>query len=259
MLGNRTLTCIASAAALAAGSFAYVATSGTADASTGQCVNTGLAVNPPIGCGAVILPWVGYPHAGFALTLTAPRDAFGAPLKVEPLAQSPLQDWTAYLVCTGQINADRTAADPCGSTGTLLKDRVVFQLTPDGMQPEGGVNSQNGSFCADDNNAHVALGMCQGNRTFFVAGIPDGPWTDGIPPVVSNPIAAEEWQLVKDGSGAELRDVYSGRNLDDPGLGGPGTYLTTWPDNSSADQKWQVAGCSNPFPTLTGDYGCWDS
>lgn len=225
-----------------------------ASAATDDCANSSQPVFGPVGCGALFLPAVGYAHAKYALALTAAGSTFGARAEVEPLGGSSLQDWMFYAVCHG-LTQDRSAAKPCGSGGTLVKNQVVLRLAPDGSQPPGGVNSFS-SLCLTDGNGRAYLGWCQSGSAFYDEGFADPPLTNGAPPVVVNANPSQAWTLAKDGSGATLRNAYSGRYLDDTNSGGPSVKAITYAANGSADQQWQIMGCTNPLPTEIGYWGC---
>jgi hypothetical protein len=247
---RRTLAASA-AVALTAGTLATaVVTSSPASATTDECMNTPQPVSGPVGCGTLYLPHTGYPHAGNAMALTASHDQFMAPVKAEPLGASGMQDWMTYQVCT-RITADRGPSLPCGSGGQLVPGRVVLRLAPDGEQQD--VNSQR-SLCLDDNHQHVQLGNCQGYRTLFTEGFPGNGLSDGTPPVVENPIAAETWTVARNVDGVSLRNIYTGWYLDDNAGGGPGTELITWSWNGSNDQKWRFAGCTAGAGTQVNAY-----
>jgi hypothetical protein len=254
----RRRAAVAAAAILLAGAPAgWLAVGGDAQpaaAATSACANSTQPVSGPVGCGALFLPHVGYAHARFALALSATAAHYGARAEVEPLGASALQDWMFYAVCHG-LTQDRSAAKPCGSGGTLIKDQVVLRLAQDGSQPDGGVNSFS-SYCLTDGNGRAYLGWCQSGSAFYDEGFPDPPLTNGAPPVVVNPNPSQVWALAKDGDSASLRNGYSHRYLDDAANGGPSVKTITYGWNGSPDQQWQIMGCTSPLPTEPGFYGC---
>lgn len=230
---------------------------GIAAAATDSCASTPQPVSGSVGCGALFLPNVGYAHARYALALTAAGRVYGARAEVEPLGASPLQDWMFYGVCNG-LTQDRSASKPCGSGGKLIKGQVVLRLAEYGSQPPGGVNSFS-SLCLTDGNGRAYLGWCQSGSAFYDEGFADPPVSNGAPPVVVHPNPSQTWGLSTDGSGAVLRNGYSHRYLDDTNSGGPSVKTITYARNGSADQRWQIMGCTNPLPWYVGYWGCTTS
>lgn len=257
MPSRSTVTAVAFAAILAAGvPLSVIASSNPASAVTDGCQNGPRPVSGTVGCGSFFLPQVGYPHAKTVLTLTAAGTGFGSRVEVEPMTGSTSQDWTAYLVCAG-LTENRSAGHPCGN-GKQVAGEIVLRFSPGGGQPPGGVNSQQ-SLCLDDWAGRAALAFCQSGSAFYLEGFPEPPYSDGAPPVVSQPNPAETWKLVPAGKGTELVNVHSGRALDDSNFGGPSTKLGTTGANGSAAQQWQPTGCTAPYGTLPGKYGCINS
>jgi hypothetical protein len=253
MPNRRAVIALASAGALAA-AIPLTLTASSASAVTVQCQNTPRPVSGPVGCGTFFLPQVGYPHATSALALSAAGSSFGSRAEVEPMNGSPMQDWTAYQVCTG-LTQDRSAAAPCGSGGKVVAGELVLRLSPGGTQPAGGVNSFH-SLCLVDDNGRVGLGWCQSGAAFYDEGFPNPPDSNGVPPVVSRPNPSETWKLVKAGKAVIMVNVYSGRALDDAANGGPSHKLITYERNGLADQDWETAGCTAPYTSEPGAYGC---
>jgi hypothetical protein len=245
----------AAAAALAAGSvpLAFLAAQPAASAGTSACPNTPQPVSGPVGCGSLFLPWVSYSaRPGNVLTMTATADAPWSPVTVEPMNGSPAQDFTFYQVCT-RVSYDRVPVAPCGTAGQPEAGRFVIEYTPGGRGPAGGANSQQ-SLCLDENGASVTLANCQAGGSFLLPGFPYPPQTDGVPPVVQSPIAAETWVITPSGV---ILNARTGRRLADPRGGGPGTPLTASTGRGLATD-WQASGCTSPVSSLPGRawYGC---
>jgi hypothetical protein len=258
---KRTIA-VTAAVVIAGGSAAVLALIPPAGAATADCANARTPVSGPIGCGAVFLPGLGGGKNGYALTLTAPVNQFGAPVTVQPYDGSTAQDWTVYSVCV-IVYGGSSEARPCG-IGALRRHRYVLEYTPGGRQPPGGLGSDQ-DLCLNDDAGHAVLGTCIASSTFYrtayYEGFPDlpdpGGNSAGVPPTVMNPSPAEIWSLQYVTGGVELLNMHSGRVLDDTAFGGPGTALETYAANGGANQVWRFVGCSNPFPELgSAWYGC---
>lgn len=252
MTYTRRAAAAAAAVVLAAGGAGtyLAASSGSASAVTGQCLNDSQPEYGAIGCGTLYLPNVGYPHSTTALTLSVVSETPWSSVIVKPMNGGAAEDWTLFRVCTG-LTMDRSAAQPCGA-GKLNGSRFVIESTPFGMQPAGGVNSQ-ASLCLDDDGGRAVLGNCQAGSAYYVTGFPQPPATAGVPPVVQNPPAAETWDVTSDG---KLVNVFSGRALADP-ANAQVTRLRT-SRGGGAGVQWKMIGCSAPFNALPKGllYGC---
>jgi hypothetical protein len=237
---NRKRAAVALATVLATGAIPAglaVTSAGPAQAVTGGCLNMPRPEYGAVGCGALYLPGVSYPHAGTVLTLSSEYDSPWSPVVVKPMNGGASQDWTFYRVCTA-LSGDRSPASPCGSAGQPEPGKYVLEFTPFGNLPGGGVNSQ-ASWCLDEDGSRVVLANCQAGSAFYLAGFPAPPATNGAAPVVEHPVPAETWTFT--GSG-EMVNGYSGLALTDPGNGGPGTRL-----RAGGGSQWKAVGCTAPF------------
>lgn len=254
MTSKRTSSAVGVAAAAVAAGVLAVSGGHPAQAVTDGCLNVQTPLNGPVGCGALFLPNVAN-GSGNVLALNV-DDHFLARAKVASMNSGPGQDFTVYLVCSKGMTTDRSGTQPCGSGGKQVPNEVVLRVSPDGTQPPGGVNDQ-ASLCLTDDGGNAALLNCQVGYggAYYEEGIADYP-AAAVPPAVRTPPAAATWQLVPDAGGVALKNMHSGRYLDDPNSGGRGSKLITYSWNGSSDQRWQWWGCTAPFNVIKGEYGC---
>ena len=259
-----------------------------AHATTGTCLNIATPISQPIGCGGLYFSGLGagiQPNST-SLTLTATNPQWNSHVTdaVYDPARSD-QDWTVYQVCSA-VSGPRSAAQPCGTLGTVTLDgdgqaEFVAEATPLGHHLGGTLNnsgnlclSVEGVFNGPIRHHHhtlryrTVLRTCNSLGAVFTAGFPDG--SSGVTGVVTSPNHFQTWSPVgpvSNGfvmvnnalSGAPIGGTFNHPFvLDVPGGSHtPGAWLLVYPENDQANQVARIIGCTGaPNQITPGHFDC---